>query len=179
MALIPFQVIDDDIVLDRWSALVHRGRGHAGEVHQDALAFLHEVELPGLEVREQMLATSFLNGLQGNLRPFLSITAASASHLVVYLGAYDAGTSLSCHWYLTTRVGPWRTLLEKAPFVLAGKEPPPTLTPHPDLFTKDIAVRHFASATHAAMAQAVERLMERLGQNPARLDRRTGFQGIQ
>jgi len=163
MNLIPFRVITDDIILDRWNALVHHGRGHADDVYQDALAFLQEVDLPGLQVRSQVMTTSYLSGLQGNQREFLEVTAAPLSQIVVYRGAYDLATSLSCHWYFTTRVGLVQTLLEKAPFVLAGKEPPKTLTPHLNLFVKDIAVRHFASSTHMALAQAVERLMERLG----------------
>ena len=179
MGLIPFQVITDAIILDRWHALVHHGEGHQDEIYEDVLAFLKDVELPGLTIKQQTLATSYLSGLQGDLLDFLAVTASTSSKVVVYLGAYDLGTSLSCHWYLTTRVGLWQTLLEKAPYVFAGKEPPRTLTPHLNLFTKDIAVRHFASATHTALAQAVERLMERLGQDPATLDQRAGFQGIQ
>ena len=179
MDILPFQTISDNVILDRWNALVHGGQGHAEEVYQDAQNFLQEVQLPDLVVGHRILATSFLSGLLGNQRDFLAISLTSVHGVVVYLGAYDLGTSLSCHWYFVSRVGILQTLLEKAPSVLSGKEPPQTLTPRLNLFAKDVVVRHLASATHTALAQAVERLMEQLGEDPARLDTRTGFQGIQ
>ena len=204
-----FAVINDKIVLDRWSAVIPQGHGLGQQLYWSVEALIEQWGAPGIQFQPRELAPSFIAGLLGERHPCMAIKNILSSKLrtfVIYIDATDSGDALIINWWLCSRMGLWytltvngfyiilllakwnlravswffprglaRTLVGKMSDLIPANKPTTPLTADPNIFERNIHLRGFLTTVHRALVQTTEELMTQLGQNPAHLNRTTGF----
>ena len=176
-----FKVINDTVILDRWSTVIPEGAGLAEQLYQRTEHFIRQSQAPGVRIRRKTLAPGWLEGIFGSRRKFLEVSTSSYSALgsyVIDINGSDYGDSMVVSWFLITRIGALGTVVGNVSHRLSGKEVPATLTADLDLFQKNIQLKGFATTVHRALLQAVDELMQGLGQDTNQIDPRTGFLGL-
>ena len=171
LALLIPAILRREEVVDNWSVLVEDGQGRAEEIFQDAEEFIRDSKAPGLAIERQKLAPGVLKGIFGVRRDFLVVTPLDNPRLEpfkVYINARDYGKNLDVSWYLTYKPGSFRFRMLR----------PAVSVERLDLFDQQ-DLRAYVTNAHHCLLKAVEKLMAELGQDPAKVDRRSrGFLGI-
>lgn len=169
-------ILTREQVIDDWSIMVEKADGRAEEIFQNTEAFIRYSKAPSLKAERREMAPGIIRGILGTKRDFLVVadTNFRLSPYQVFINARDYGENLDVSWYLTYRLGFWRSLLRYFPgfrdisFALESL----------DLFDRQ-DLTAYTTICHHSTLRAVEKLMWDLGQDPSRIDRKSkGFLGI-
>lgn len=156
-------IVNQDVVLDSWSAVLEDGAGYGGEIFRLVEEFLAEHDVPAVRIKHQQLAPSFLGALLGNRRDCLTVVNtldAALRTFAVHVVASDFGTALVVNWWLCARLGFFRALIEKAGYWLESKKPPVPLVVELDVFQKDLLLRGFSVVVYSALQHAIEQVRQ-------------------
>ncbi len=171
LALLVPAMLTKEEVIDNWSVLIEDGQGRAEKIFQDAEGFIKGSKAPGLVIERQKLAPGVLKGILGVRRDFLVVAPLNNPRLEpfkVYINARDYGNNLDVSWYLTYKPGAFRFRVFRRAFSVEKL----------DLFDQQ-DLRAYITNAHHCLLKAVEKLMAELGQDPAKVDRKSrGFLGI-
>lgn len=169
-------ILTREQVIDNWSILVEKADGKAEDVFIIAEAFIKGTKAPSLRIERREMMPGIIRGILGTRRDFLVVTDQNfrLSPYQVFINARDYGENLDVSWYLTYRLGFWRSLLRFLPGIGAVSFTLESL----DLFDRQ-DLTAYTSICHHSTLRAVEKLMSGLGQDPSKIDRKSkGFLGI-
>ena len=164
-------------VIDNWSILIENGNGRAEDIFRDTNSFIIETKAPAIAIKREEISPSMLKGVLGRKRDFLTVIDKRNIRLKpykIFINARDYGKNLDVSWYLTFKPELWKRILALVPFVSIVPKKLSDL----DIFDQQ-DLRAYATNAHHCVIKAVEKLMLSLGQDPAKIDRRSrGFLGI-
>ena len=164
-------------VIDNWSILIENGNGRAEDIFRDTNSFILETKAPAIAIKREEISPSMLKGVLGRKRDFLTVIDKRNIRLKpykIFINARDYGKNLDVSWYLTFKPELWKRILALFPFVSIVPKKLSDL----DIFDQQ-DLRAYATNAHHCVIKAVEKLMLSLGQDPAKIDRRSrGFLGI-
>ncbi|OQX50633.1 MAG: hypothetical protein B5M53_12105 [Candidatus Cloacimonas sp. 4484_209] len=164
-------------VIDNWSILIENGNGRAEDIFRDTNSFILETKVPAITIKREGISPSMLRGVLGRKRDFLTVIDRRNIRLKpykIFINARDYGKNLDVSWYLTFKPELWKRILALVPFVSIVPKKLSDL----DIFDQQ-DLRAYATNAHHCVIKAVEKLMLSLGQDPAKIDRRSrGFLGI-
>ena len=164
-------------VIDNWSILIENGNGRAEDIFRDTNSFILETKAPAIAIKREEISPSMLKGVLGRKRDFLTVIDKRNIRLKpykIFINARDYGKNLDVSWYLTFKPELWKRILALVPFVSIVPKKLSDL----DIFDQQ-DLRAYATNAHHCVIKAVEKLMLSLGQDPAKIDRRSrGFLGI-
>ena len=164
-------------VIDNWSVLIENGNGRAEDIFRDTNSFILETKAPAIAIKREAISPSMLKGVLGRKRDFLTVIDKRNIRLKpykIFINARDYGKNLDVSWYLTFKPELWKRILALVPFVSIVPKKLSDL----DIFDQQ-DLRAYATNAHHCVIKAVEKLMLSLGQDPAKIDRRSrGFLGI-
>lgn len=173
----PGGILRKEEVIDDWFSLIEGAQGKAEQMFNETQTALRESKAPHLDIRRRRLSPGVLRGIAGEQRDFLVVTHQLNMRLTPYqmfVGCRDYGNALVIDWNLTFRP----TLLQSLISLLLVKTTLPNPTVDLDLFDQQ-DLRAYVTIAHRSLLRAVENLMQSLGQDTSRLDRRSrGFLGI-
>ena len=176
-AIFAVQTLNQDQVIDSWSALIEGGQGSSEQVFGETHGFIEASQAPNLTMVNRQIAPGFTAGLMGRTREFLVISENGNPKLGPYemlLSCRDYGDNLDVNWYVTFRPGVWPAILSLLPFGREIQESWREL----DLFDQQ-DLRAYTTNAHRCMLKAVDALMLSLAQDPSKIERRSrGFLGI-
>lgn len=176
LGLGPNGILRKEQVLDMWSALVEGAKGKGEEVLKDAEGFITASEAPDIVMEHKEIAPGLVTGMIGKKRDFLIIADQSfrLQPYKIYLNARDYGVNLDVSWYLIFKPNIWQAIASLLPFVSVVHASVGEL----DLFDQqDLIV--YKTNSHQCVLKAVDKLVLSLGQDPAKLERKSrGFLGI-
>lgn len=124
------------------------------------------------------IAPGFFAWLFGHRRHCLrvmNVLDGDLQTIVVCISVNSYGSALVVNWWLLTKLGFWRWLLERAGYWLDNKKPPVPLTVELDVVQKDILMKGFVTVVVTALQRAVEAVMQELGQDKGTVDSKSGF----
>ena len=164
-------------VIDNWSILIENGNGRAEDIFRDTNSFILETKAPAIAIKREEISPSMLKGVLGRKRDFLTVIDKRNIRLKpyrIFINARDYGKNLDVSWYLTFKPELWKRILALVPFVSIVPKKLSDL----DIFDQQ-DLRAYATNAHHCVIKAVVKLMLSLGQDPAKIDRRSrGFLGI-
>ena len=164
-------------VIDNWSILIENGNGRAEDIFRDTNSFILETKAPAIAIKREEISPSMLKGVLGRKRDFLTVVDKRNIRLKpykIFINARDYGKNLDVSWYLTFKPELWKRILALFPFVSIVPKKLSDL----DIFDQQ-DLRAYATNAHHCVIKAVEKLMLSLGQDPAKIDRKSrGFLGI-
>lgn len=176
LGLGPDGILRKEQVLDMWSALIEGAKGKGEEVLEDAEGFITASEAPDIVMEHKEIAPGLVTGMIGKKRDFLIIADQSfrLQPYKIYLNARDYGVNLDVSWYLIFKPNIWQAIAALLPFVSVIHASMGEL----DLFDQqDLIV--YKTNSHQCVLKAVDKLVESLGQDPAKIERKSrGFLGI-
>lgn len=176
--IFPFVRIHDGEILDRSSWVLEDGAGWEAEIYRLVEESIKDSQAPKMRFEYGKIAPGFFDWLFGDRRGCLRVTNVFDDDLrtiVSCISVNDYGTALVVNWWLMTKLGFWRWLLERAQYWLEGKKPPVPLTVELDVVQKDILMKGFVTVVFTALQRAVEGVMQELGQDKGSLDSKSGF----
>jgi hypothetical protein len=158
--------------LDNWSILIEGAQGRAGEIFEAVKKDLEESRVPGVNC--QMVKVPKRTGfLKAEVEDYLMVTNDYLKDFRMYIGARDYGRDLNVSWYLTCEPGPLKQffseLFTQSPFAFS--------------FSMDVVrfeeLTAYVTKVHHSVLKAVASLMQRLGQDASRIERKSrGFLGV-
>jgi len=160
------RILKEELILNKWSTLIDHGAGHADEVLDEIMRRLEEAQIPGdcTWSVEEIKSSTWIARVR---REFLIVNLDQFKDYHIYIGIRDYGIHLDCCRFLTVEPG----LLKKW---ISEK-----ITGHIDAFSapKNILVEQdlsaWATVVHEAVLASVKSLMNKLGQDPALLQRQS------
>ena len=168
--------LSEEKVLDSWSILIENGQGRGIEVYSDFLSFLEESNVPEIDAKTVRVVPGWLKGLFGKEREYLMVTTERLKDYKIYVCARDYGKYLDVQWYLTCEPGFFSKVFKMGAaiytmglsnFILSF-----------DIFDQQDLIA-FAASVHHSLLKAVEKLLQRLNQDPSKINRKSrGFLGI-
>jgi hypothetical protein len=167
--------LKDDIILENWSTIILDASGYVDKVYSNAQHLIEAVQIPGGKIDSVTIRPSFLKGLFGNERHYMRVTTDALKDYRIIANARNYGTCLDVSWYLTCEPGFFKKALSNA---LTSGENAMALSQNLDLFQRqDLSA--FITVVHRCILKTVEGLMDNLGQDFSKLDRKSkGFLGI-
>jgi len=168
--------LSEEKVLDSWSILVENGQGRAMEVYNDFLKSLEESNVPEIDAKAVKVVPGWLKGLFGKEREYLMVTTERLKDYKIYVCARDYGNYLDVQWYLTCDPGFFRKVFKMgAAIYTMGLS---NIILSFDIFDQQDLIA-FATSVHHSLLKAVEKLLQRLNQDPSKINRKSrGFLGI-
>lgn len=164
------KTLKDEKIVDSWGTVISDGQGKADSIFDKVQQLLEKNDAPGVIWEMGEVTTSFFKGLFGKKRDYLFIKNEALKDHRMYLGARDYGNNLDISWYVTTEPGFFKGLTSKT---LAGSDK--ALSFALDIFAQQ-DLRAYATVVHHCVLDAVESLMEELGQDTSKIDRKSkGF----
>jgi hypothetical protein len=176
--IFPFVRIHDGEILDRSSWVLEDGAGWEGEIYCRIEDAIKGVQAPKIKFEYGKIAPGFFAWLFGHRRHCLrvmNVLDGDLQTIVVCISVNSYGSALVVNWWLLTKLGFWRWLLERAGYWLDNKKPPVPLTVELDVVQKDILMKGFVTVVVTALQRAVEAVMQELGQDKGTVDSKSGF----
>ena len=170
-------IVNNGVILDTWSALIEDGQGMESEIYGGVEEVIKECDVR-LSIKFEKFAPGWLAAILGNRRDCMTIRNGFDPDLqtfAVHITANTIGTALVVYYFLTTRLGLWRALVEKAEYWLDSEKPPVPLTVELDVVQKEILMRGFTTIVFTALQRVVEEVMQGLGRDAGTLDSKSGF----
>lgn len=165
----------DEKIIDRWSMIVEGSQGQAEQVYQDTEKFIVESKAPGIRIERTKVRPSWLKGLLGNERNYMMVSNEALGDYRMFIGARDYGDNLDISWFLTCEPGFFRKRLSN---VLTSGASDKALSLNLDLFEQQ-DLNAYSTVVHHCLLKAIEKLMQGLGQDSSKIDRKSrGFLGI-
>jgi len=168
--------LSEEKVLDSWSILIENGQGRGIEVYSDFLSFLEESNVPEIDAKTVRVVPGWLKGLFGKEREYLMVTTERLKDYKIYVCARDYGKYLDVQWYLTCEPGFFSKVFKMGVAIYTmGLS---NLILSFDIFDQQDLIA-FAASVHHSLLKAVEKLLQRLNQDPSKINRKSrGFLGI-
>jgi len=164
------KTLKDEKIMDNWGTVIHGAQGKSDYIFETTRKFLSESQAPGVQWDMGEVTPSFFKGLFGRKRDYLMVTNEALKDHRMYIGARDYGIHLDVQWYLTTEPGFLKSLSSK---VIAGSDK--ALSFALDIFAQQ-DLRAYVTVVHHCLLDAVEALMDELGQDASKIDRKSkGF----
>jgi hypothetical protein len=173
-----FMKIHEDVILDRSSWVLEDGAGWESEIYRRVEEGIKGVQAPKIKLEYGKIAPGFLGWLFGNRRDCLRVTNVLDDDLrtiVVCISVNSYGNALVVNWWLLTKLGFWRWLMDRAGFWLEGKKPPIPLTVELSVVQKDILTKGFVTVVFTGLQRTVESVIQELGQDKDSIDSKSGF----
>lgn len=198
-----FKIREEEIV-EQWGILLAGGEGKAEEIFENTVKNLEESGAPDLEISKKEVTPSFIKGLMGKKKTFLTVSNTYLKDYRMYIGARKYGRQLNVSWYLTLQprgimawvanhisdndivliiafviLLPFIILQSVLDVVLMFRRGAPSVSPA-DLDIFDLEeLSAYTTTCHHALLEAVAELMRKQGQNPSTIDRKSkGFLSI-
>jgi len=176
--IFPFMRIHDGEILDRWNAVVEDGCGHEEDIYRGIESFVRESGVPDIRMERGTLATGFLAWVFGDRRDCLRVTNtldADVETVVVCISVASYGSALTVNWWVLSKLGLWRWLVERTRYWVEEAKPPTPLVVEMDTFQKDILMKAFGTVLFTGLQLAVQEIMQGLGKDTSGLDSTSGF----
>lgn len=171
------EVVRDWVLLDNWSILIKDAQGKGEELLKETERLIKEGNLPDIEMERVNLSISAtLSGIFSKTkeREYLEVKNKDLPRYGIYITARDYGKNLDVQWYLFNRSP--QSLFEALKAV--PKELRRGLTGGLNLFEEQ-DLTAFVTAVHHSLLDAVSKIMQGLGQDPSKIDRKSrGFLGV-
>jgi len=161
--------LKEESIVDQWCMILDRAAGHGDFVLQTTQTLLAESRMPGNPrwSIEEVKSSTWIHRVR---REFLYVIQDDFKDYKTFIGARDYGIHLDVCRFLTVEPGFLKRLVaEKLTGDKAGFSAGANILKHQDLVA-------YVTVVHHCLLDAVEALMKELGQNPARIDRKSkGF----
>ena len=172
----PTMTIKKGKIIDRWETIIQGGSGKGEMIFSLIEQLLEESEAPGIAWQPISAQPSAIKGLVlGKKRDYLMVTSKGvSSDYRMYTGARDYGVHLDVTWFLVEKPPFWKKIIR----FLSSLNFWATLimSQHTvmdlDLFDEQ-DLRAYVTITHHCLLQAVEAVMEELGQDTSKIDRKS------
>ena len=82
---------------------------------------------------------------------------------MVCISVASYGSALLVNWWVLTKLGFWRWLVERAKYWAEDATPPAPLVVEMDTFQKDIVMNAFGTVVFTGLQRAVQEVMQGLG----------------
>lgn len=174
--LIPI-IINPAVVLDSWSTVIEDAQGMEPQIYSAMVEVISESDVR-LKIKFQKFAPGWLAAILGDRRGCMTIRNeidADLQTFAVHITANTFGTALVVNYFLTTRLGFFRALVEKAGHWLDNQKPPVPLTAELNVVQREILMTGFTTTVFTALQRAIEEVMQELGQDAGTVESRTGF----
>jgi hypothetical protein len=157
-------------IVDSWGMVIQGGQGKAESIFDTTQEILKSNEAPGVKWEMTEAQPGIIKGLFGKKRDYIMVTNEALKDYRMYIGSRDYGTNLDVAWFLTVEPGffsKWvKAAQAVASFGIFG-----TL----DIFDQQ-DLRAYVTVAHHAVLDAVNGLMQELGQDPTKIERKSkGF----
>lgn len=164
--------LKDDKIIDSWATVIDSGAGKAEAIFKLTEKALSESEAPDVEWERVDAQPSRLKGLLlGKKRDYLRvINKGIGEDYRMYVGTRDFGTHLDVTWFLTVEPN-WLKRVAKSAASLATVGAA-NLLMELDLFDQQ-DLRAYVTVTHHCLLKAVGVVMEELGQDVSKIDRKS------
>lgn len=157
-------------IVESWGIVIQGGQGKASSIFDTTQDLLEANKAPGVKWEMTEAKPGLIKGLLGKKRDYLLVTNESLKDYRMYIGARDYGTNLDVAWFLTVEPG-FLSKLAKTAQAMASFGVFGNL----DIFDQQ-DLRAYVTVSHHAIIDAVESLMQELGQDLAKIDRKSkGF----
>lgn len=167
--------LKDEKIIDRWSMIVEGGQGQAENVYKDAENYIKESKAPEIRIEKTKVRPSWLKGIFRKEREYMLVSNEALGDYRMFIGARDYGDNLDISWYLTCEPGFFKKRLSN---VLTSGASDKALSLNLDLF-KQQDLNAYATVVHHCLLKATEKLMQGIGQDSSKIDRKSrGFLGI-
>jgi len=157
-------------IMSSWGMVIQGGQGKSESIFSTIQGLLASNDAPGVEWEMTEAQPGRIKGLFGKKRDYLLVTNEALKDYRLYVGARDYGTNLDTAWFLTVEPkffsGLAKAAQSLASFGVFGDL---------DIFDQQ-DLRAYVTVVHHSVLDAVGSLMEELGQDPSKIDRRSkGF----
>jgi hypothetical protein len=172
----PDGILRKEQVRETWGELIEKANGNGPEVIKDCEAFITDSKAPDIKMEHREIAPGFVTGMLGKKRDFLIISEKSfrLAPYKIYMNARDYGDNLDVSWYMTYTPSLWQAIASLVPYMNII----PYTVSDLDLFDQQDLMA-YATVTHRSVLRAVDKLLEGLGQDSSKLERKSrGFLGI-
>lgn len=188
-----FGIISKGQIIESKSTLVHNAAGRGESLLTDIQGLIEESRMLDVMIRRRGMAPGMLRGITGGKRSHAVITNTNNPNLKafkVYLSARNHGSSLLVTWYVALQPNLAERLMAFflsipllgllfLPFHFLGRLMCANRSGILDFdIYDDIDLVAFISTADNCLLDAVDRLMEELGQNLSVADSPQGFLGI-
>jgi hypothetical protein len=170
-------VVNNGVLLDSWNTVIEEGKGVESKIYRGVEEAIRECEIP-VNIKHHKIAPGWVGLVLGDWWDCMTVRGCLDKDIgtfVVHITANSVGTALVVNYFLTTRLGFWRALVEKAGYWLDGKKPPMPLTVELNVVQKEILMKGFVSVVFTALQQAVEEMLQELGCEKNPIDSKSGF----
>jgi hypothetical protein len=162
------KTLKDEKIVDSWAMIIIGAQGKSDFIFDTTKKLLEKNEAPGVNWELGEVTPSFFKGLFGRKRDFLLVTNEALDDYKMYIGARDYGTNLDVQWFLTCEPG----FLKK---ISAQIDAAAGLISYLDIFAQQ-DLRAYATVVHHCLLQAVDSLLDNLGQDKSMINRKSkGF----
>jgi hypothetical protein len=162
------KTLKDEKIVDSWAMIIIGAQGKSDFIFDTTKKLLEKNEAPGVNWELGEVTPSFFKGLFGRKRDFLLVTNEALDDYKMYIGARDYGTNLDVQWFLTCEPG----FLKK---ISAQIDAAAGLISYLDIFAQQ-DLRAYATVVHHCLLQAVDSLLDNLGQDKSAINRKSkGF----
>ena len=167
----PEGILRKEEILDQWASLIEEGSGHGEEIFEQTQAFLEASEAPGVRWERRQMSPGLVQTAFSEQREFLVVKDFERNRLKpyqIYTNARDYGRHLSVSRFLTFKPTIAQALLSLIPFMRLA----PRSSEDLDLF-ESMDLRDFVTNAHRCLLKAVDSLVEELGQDVGKIDRKS------
>jgi hypothetical protein len=161
--------LKEETILNEWGEMVKEGAGNAAFVLDAVQAELTRAKVPGdceWEV-EEVKSSTWIARVR---REFLIVKLAEFKDYRMYIAARDYGIHLDCCRFMTVEPGFFKKTISSAAFgTMDALSAPKNILIHQDLVA-------WTTVVHHAVLDSVGKLLDKLGQDKSKLNRRSkGF----
>ena len=160
--------LKDEKIVDTWATIIGEAQGKSDYVFDNTQKLLEKNQAPGVKWEMGEVTPSFFKGLFGRKRDYLLVTNEALENYKMYIGARDYGINLDVQWFLTCEPGFFKRVsdeIDKAGGMITVL----------DIFAQQ-DLRAYATVVHHCLRDAVEALMDELGQDTSKINRQSkGF----
>ena len=160
--------LKDEKIVDSWAMVIREAQGKSDFIFDTAQKLLEKNQAPGVSWEMGEVTPSFFKGLFGRKRDYLLVTNEALENYRMYIGARDYGINLDVQWFLTCEPGFFKRVsdqIDKAGGMITVL----------DIFAQQ-DLRAYATVVHHCLRDAVEALMDELGQDTSKINRQSkGF----
>lgn len=153
---------------ETWSVLIEDASGRGQEIYARIRKILEHHKVPNLIAEDKEVASSMIEGMKGNKRPFLMVRNSSLVGFRIYIGAGDYGNQLAVWWYMVPITNVWK----RRKGILKG------LPAEMDIFDQQDLIS-FLTTVHHAVVKASEEVSDSVGFDFSKVDQKSrGFLNI-
>lgn len=159
-------IVNQNVVLDSWSTVIEDGAGRGGEIFRLVENFIVDHKVPAVKTKRQRMAHSYLGWLLGDSQECLTVVNTIDGDLntfAVHLTTMDFGSSLSAAYFLCTRLGLLRALVERAGYWLDQQAVRKPLAVELNVLQRELLMKSFTTVVFTALQTAVQQVMQGLG----------------